>query len=268
MSSEFNAIFSLLGWTSAWDVSELGSKLLTIEFLCTLRITELGVYFRLFTHEFYPTWRELSNLLNFTNNIPLDLDDALEDFEKHKFWTKISKHSVFNSHQTSDIEHPTLRFFHKWLGFTFFPRDDTSKVRSANLQLMYAAVKKIKVSPIRLIVAHWLIVPSYRVGPIAVCSLVTRIASNLDMLQGASLEFIEEHHDTFGYDHLFYAHLLKRINNELFMTYGETKLRLPNPELALYSVRTFHVELQAQPVNARAPQRTASERITRHQEPV
>jgi hypothetical protein len=119
MSSEFNAIFSLLGWTSAWDVSDLGSKLLTIEFLCTLRITESGVYFRLFTHEFYPTWRELSNLLNFPNNILLDLDDALEDFEKHKFWTEISKHSVFNSHRTSDIEHPTLRFFHKCLGFTF-----------------------------------------------------------------------------------------------------------------------------------------------------
>jgi hypothetical protein len=103
---------------------------------------------------------------------------------------------------------------------------------------MYAAIKKIKVSPIRLLVAHWLIVPSYRVGPVGICSLVTHIASNLDMLQGASLEFIEEHHDTFGYDHLFHAHLLKRINNELFMTYGETKIRLPNPELALYSIRT------------------------------
>jgi hypothetical protein len=59
---------------------------------------------------------------------------------------------------------------------------------------MYATIKKIKVSPVCLLVTHWLIVPSYRVGPIAICSLVTRIASNLDMLQGASLEFIEEHH--------------------------------------------------------------------------
>jgi hypothetical protein len=131
---------------------------------------------------------------------------------------------------------------------------------------MYVAIKKIKVSSVRLIVAHWLIVPSYQVGPIAVCSLVTRIASNLDMLQGASLEFIEEHCDTFGYNNLFHAHLLKRINNEIFMTYSETKLWLPNPELALYSIRTFHVKLQAQPVNARAPQRSTSERITRHQE--
>jgi hypothetical protein len=161
MSSEFDTIFSLLGWTSAWDVAKLGSKLLTIEFLYTLRTTESGVYFRLFKQEFYPTWRELSNLLNFPSNISVDIDEVLRDFEKHKFWTEISKRIVFYSHRTSDIEHPTLRFFHKWLGFTLFPRDDTSKVRMAALQLMYAAVKKIKVSPIRLIVAHWLIVPSY-----------------------------------------------------------------------------------------------------------
>jgi hypothetical protein len=83
---------------------------------------------------------------------------------------------------------------------------------------------------------------------VAICSLVTCIAANLNMLQGASLNFIEDHRDTFGYEYFYHAHLLKRINNELFMTYGETKLWLPNLELALYSVRTFHVELQAQPV--------------------
>jgi hypothetical protein len=116
---------------------------------------------------------------------------------------------------------------------------------------MYAVVKKIKVSSVHLIVAHWLIVPSYRVRPIVICLLVTHIATKLNMLQGASLNFIEDHRDTFGYEHFYHAHLLKRINNEHFMTYGETKLRLPNPELALYSVQTFHVELQAQPVNTR-----------------
>jgi hypothetical protein len=249
MSTEFYTIFSLLGWASAWDVAKIGSKLLTIECLCTLRTTESGVYFRFFKQEFYLTWRELSYLLNFSSNILVDIDEALGDFEKHKFWTEISKHTVFYSHRTSDIEHPTLRFFHKWLGFTFFSRDDTSKVRVADLQLMYAAIKKIKVSPIHLLVAHWLVVPSYRIGPVAICLLVNRIAAKLNMLQGASINFIEDHRDTFGYEHFYHAHLLKRIN----MTYGETKLRLPNPELALYSVQTFQVELQAQPVNTRVP---------------
>jgi hypothetical protein len=104
---------------------------------------------------------------------------------------------------------------------------------------MYAAVEKIKVSPVHLIVAHWLIVPSYRVGPVAICSLVTRIATKLNMLQGASLNFIEDRRDTFGYEHFYHAHLLKRINNELFITYGETKLWLPNPELALFLLELF-----------------------------
>jgi hypothetical protein len=93
MSTEFDTIFLLLGWASTWDVAEIGSKLLTIEFLCTLRTTESGVYFRLFKQEFYPTWRELSDLLNFPSNIPVDIDEALGDFEKHKFWTQISKYT-------------------------------------------------------------------------------------------------------------------------------------------------------------------------------
>jgi hypothetical protein len=65
MSSEFDTIFSLLGWASTWDVAELGSKLLTIEFLCTLRTIKSGVYFRLFKQEFYPTWRSLVTSLIF-----------------------------------------------------------------------------------------------------------------------------------------------------------------------------------------------------------
>jgi hypothetical protein len=52
------------------------------------------------------------------------------------------------------------------------------------------------------------------------------------------------------------------------MMYGDVKLRLPNPELALYSVQTLHVEIQAQPVNQRAPTRTASARVTTRHDPV
>jgi hypothetical protein len=64
-----------------------------------------------------------------------------------------------------------------------------------------------------------LVVPSYQIGPVAICSLVTRIATKLNMLQRASLNFIEDHRDTFGYERFYHAHLLKRINNELFMTW-------------------------------------------------
>ena len=61
------------------------------------------------------------------------------------------------------------------------------------------------------------------------------------------------------------------------MTYGDAKLQLPNPEMALYSVQTLHIEFQAWPMNRRgaqgetsewAPQRIASEKFARQHEPV
>lgn len=40
MDTEFDLIFQMLGWTDFWNVTELGSRLLTIEFLCTLQYSE------------------------------------------------------------------------------------------------------------------------------------------------------------------------------------------------------------------------------------
>jgi len=51
----FDFIFRTIGWESVWNVVEQGSKLLTSEFLRTLRIIDIGVKFRLFGKEFsYP----------------------------------------------------------------------------------------------------------------------------------------------------------------------------------------------------------------------
>ena len=36
MDTEFDLIFQMAGWTNFWDITQLGSHLLTIEFLCTL----------------------------------------------------------------------------------------------------------------------------------------------------------------------------------------------------------------------------------------
>ena len=43
MNAEFNLIFHVVGWENFWDVLEFDSKLLTIEFLCTLKVTDMGV---------------------------------------------------------------------------------------------------------------------------------------------------------------------------------------------------------------------------------
>jgi hypothetical protein len=58
------------------------------------------------------------------------------------------------------------------VGFVFFPWDDPRKVREEDLQLMYAAVKKIRVSLVRLLVEHWLATPNLK-GVVGCTSLVT-----------------------------------------------------------------------------------------------
>jgi len=45
MDTEFDLIFQMVGWTNFWDITELSSHLLTIEFLCTLQHYEGGSLF-------------------------------------------------------------------------------------------------------------------------------------------------------------------------------------------------------------------------------
>ena len=63
MDVEFDLVFRAVGWEDVWNVVEQGSKLLTLEFLCTLQITDTGAKFRLFGKEFSSLWKELSLLL-------------------------------------------------------------------------------------------------------------------------------------------------------------------------------------------------------------
>ena len=49
---EFDFVFIAVGWEGVWNVVEQGSKLLTLEFLCALQITDTRAKFRLFGKEF------------------------------------------------------------------------------------------------------------------------------------------------------------------------------------------------------------------------
>jgi hypothetical protein len=51
LDSEFSQIFALLGWTSFYNTSKRGSRLLTLEFLPTLKSSNDGVTFWLFRQE-------------------------------------------------------------------------------------------------------------------------------------------------------------------------------------------------------------------------
>ena len=67
MDTEFDLIFQMLGWTNFWNITELGSRLLTLEFLCTLQNYEGRIAFRMFKQDIMLSWRELSNHLGFSS---------------------------------------------------------------------------------------------------------------------------------------------------------------------------------------------------------
>jgi hypothetical protein len=48
-----------------------------------------------------------------------------------------------------NIHHPTLRFMHRWIAMTLFARQDIHFVYHAKMQLLYAMLKKTKVSPVK-----------------------------------------------------------------------------------------------------------------------
>ena len=65
LETEFDLIFQMVGWTNFWDITELGSCLLTIEFLCTLQYYEGGIAFRMFKQDIMLSCRKLSDHLGF-----------------------------------------------------------------------------------------------------------------------------------------------------------------------------------------------------------
>jgi hypothetical protein len=50
------------------------------------------------------------------------------------------------------------------------------------------------------------------------------------------LDFIDTHRQIYGCEHFNHAHLVKKIKGDLYMTYEDAKLQLPNPKVALYSI--------------------------------
>jgi len=107
------------------------------------------------------------------------------------------------------MEHPTLWMFHKWIGYNLFHRDDIRKARGGDLQLLYAVINKVLTSPVTLLVAHWLSIPSLQ-EPVGCTSLITRLASSLNLLENSSMEFIDELRIYHGYDTFRQARMLKK----------------------------------------------------------
>ena len=95
MDSEFELIFKAVGWEDIWEIDELGCKLSTIEFLCILQTTDSKVSFRFFGKEFSFPWKNFSELLGFPAQCTIDVDSAIQDFDRTKFWGGRSRKRLF-----------------------------------------------------------------------------------------------------------------------------------------------------------------------------
>ena len=195
-------------------ISKEGSHLLTIQFLCTLQEEDDGVSFHFFGREYQLSWKNLSLLLGFHRKCIVDFDKAVRDFKCHSFWTSISGQVIVGKFYPccNDIHNPTLRLMHKWLALSLFPREDVRLVRNDELKILYAMVKKIRVSPIKPMIAQWL--EHFKMtGPIKCTSLITRIASKVRALDGAPVPFIQTPHTIIDEAHLVQGHTLKHDAN-------------------------------------------------------
>jgi len=90
MNTKFELIFKTVGWEDVWEINKPGSKLLTAEFFCTLKATDSKVSFRLFGKDFSIPWKQFSELLVFHAQCVIDVDTAIQDFDRMKFWREIS----------------------------------------------------------------------------------------------------------------------------------------------------------------------------------
>ena len=126
-------------------------------------------------------------MLTTVNNV----DTTIHNFDRSKFWREISKELTCYRPHTNKIHHPTLRFMHKWLGFSLFPRNDFHAVRNDELKLLYAMVKRRKVSPAQFMMKQWKGIPELK-GDVGCTSLVTRIAKNLGLLENTSVAYIDD----------------------------------------------------------------------------
>ena len=98
---------------------------------------------------------------------------------------------------------------HKWLGFSLFHRNDFHTVRNDELKLLYAMIKRKKVSPIKFMMNHWTEIPSLK-GDVGCTSLVTRIARNLGLLANTSITYIDSPRWIIDYGYFNHAHMLKK----------------------------------------------------------
>jgi hypothetical protein len=156
MDTEFTTIWKVIGWENIAPIDEQGSHILTIQLLCSLKEVEGGITFHLFEKEYFLAWKNLASYLGFNAKCSIDLNYSLRGFNRHEFWRIILGQNVVGKFQprNMNIHHSTLRFMHRWIAMTLFSRHDIHFVYHAEMQLLYAMLKKTKVAPMKEIFNH------------------------------------------------------------------------------------------------------------------
>jgi hypothetical protein len=132
------------------------------------------------------------------------------------------------------------------LGFTLFSREDFRVIRIEELKLLYAMIKKKKVSLVKLMMHYWLTIPGLK-GDVWCTSWVTRLARNLDLLANATITYITTPRWIIDYVYFNKAHMLKRgKNGKTVMMYKDymNEFEMPDRNLGLYVVVSFVFDLQ------------------------
>ncbi len=181
MDVEFRTIWKAVGWQRFVVVDEPGFRLLTLQFLCTLKEIEDGISFRFVHKEYTLTWKGLSTLLGFHDTCKIDLQKGISGFEKNRFSEDISGAPICKKPRMNEIHNPTLRLMHKWIAMTLFPRGDQRPIRGDELIIMFAMVRKMKIAPVKCMIRQWLESIKFS-APVECTSLITQIAKGLGVV--------------------------------------------------------------------------------------
>ena len=121
-------------------------------------------------------------------------------------------------------------------------------MRNDELKILYATVNNIRVSPARAIIKQWL--TNFRMtGPNECTSLVTHIISNMEILEGNLVPFIEDDRVLIDEFYLVQGHRLKKGLNDslvLFSLGYANEIPLPNAGYHLYKCRSLTIPLVPQ----------------------
>jgi hypothetical protein len=124
------------------------------------------------------------------------------------------------------------------------------------MQLIYAALKTKAVSPVKMLVEHWLSFPNL-VRDVSCTSLITRIADDLGILGDATIISIDTPREIIGYDYSHQRRWVKKIQEKMHYIHNKSTITLTNLGLGIYSMQSFLIVEKAQPVQQQPPRTSA-----------